>query len=129
MKKFFAIVLLAFSFATASFAGETVTVTGKDLSGAPPISGGIGGMQGGGVAPGRPAPQKPRFEGNEGGGGGVRRGCQECQSDTALYTCGVWKASPINETWDKTQIALSGQNCCAASGGRVLSTRLGSCGS
>jgi hypothetical protein len=129
MKKFFVLVFLAFSFTTLSFAAdETVTVEGSRITPGPSPSA----FPGGGIAPGRPAPKQPKRlgEGEEGGGGGgVRRGCQECQSDTALYTCGVWKASPINETWDKTQIALSGQNCCAASGGRVLSTRLGSCGS
>jgi hypothetical protein len=68
--KLFAMALLALSLATPSFAAdETVTVTGKDLSGVPPM-GGVGGMQGGGVAPGRPTAQKPkRFgEGEEGGG-------------------------------------------------------------
>lgn len=67
--KLFAMALLALSLATPSFAAdEHHDVTGKDLSKVPPI-GGVGGMQGGGAAPGRPLPKQPkRFEGDEGGG-------------------------------------------------------------
>jgi hypothetical protein len=133
MKKFFAIALLAFAFAATGFAQadrpEKTTVTGKDLSGLGPSSGIPGGIPG--PRPGRAGLEQKKKPDGEGGSfnGGIRRGCQECQSDSALYTCGVYKLAPLDETWDQTKINLSSENCCAASGGRVLSTRLGSCGS
>lgn len=131
MKKFFAIALFIFSFAITSFAAaeEYVPVEGSRI--APEDSGKVfGPPTHGGFAP-RPCKQKDCGKAVDDSiiaAPGIRRACQECQSSSALYTCNVWKSSPVNETWDKTMISLSSQNCCAASGGRVLSTRQGSCG-
>lgn len=74
------------------------------------------------------------FAGQGGGGGGgmgvsflVKKGCQECQSSGALYTCTVSVATTFKEDPFKTQQKLAAQNCCAAQGGRVLATKAGAC--
>jgi hypothetical protein len=56
-----------------------------------------------------------------------KRGCQECQSETALYNCSVEVHTPIDELADETLNSLRKENCCKANGGRVLNTIPGRC--
>ena len=127
MKKLIFLASLAIS--TASFAtgkpDEHFTVVGQDLSGPDPVGGNpVGGGGGRGTGSGTGG-------GTGGGGRGfsplVKYGCQECQSDSAFYKCGVAVGITFGEDPLKTLQKLQGQNCCAAKGGRVLSTKAEGC--